>query len=209
MKNKDLEKGYNESIGGKKTNRLAMILITSFSGVITITALVLYMVSNITIADKIKVFDSQGNEYKTQLMRQSELLKTSTKGHIKQAVYLANSFSRENYKTNQNQLLFLMDRKSAFRIFEGYKKEGAYNNALKLGHIYEVESTKVSQIDTSKEPYQFIQESIVYTQDGGRVEYFRIVGKGIMTTRKPSDNNERGLWISDYYQETTKINRNE
>lgn len=207
MKNKELQEGYNQAVSAKKNNKLAMILVTSFCGVITITALLLYMFSHLTIADKLKVVDTTGRELKSDLMRRDQVLKNALKEHVVKCVKYSNSFSRETYKNNQNIALLLMDRSSAFRIFEGYKKGKSYNDALKLGHIYEVETTKVTNLSTEKEPFEFIAESILVAQDGGRKNYFKIVSKGEITYRDPSyPYNSYGLWTSNYVQESTRIN---
>jgi len=206
MKNKDLEKGYNQSVEAKKTNKLAMILITVFSGVITLTCLIMYMISNIYIADKVKVVDTRGVQMESNLVRQRDLVKTGIQNHIQDALFYSNSFQRETIESNQKRTLMLMDKESAYRIFQTYKKEGIYNDAIDRGHIYKVEKTEVTNLSDKGEPYSFVAKSILVSIDGRKKEYFTIVSKGDLTFRKPTfPYNSWGMWITNFRQKSSKI----
>ena len=211
MENKDLQKGFNEAIGAKKTNRFAMILVTCFCGVITITALVLYLFSNLAIADKVKVMDSTGRVIDTELMYRTDLINSGIQSHVFNAMYYLNSGDRNSHKSNQSKALFLVDRQDAFSIFERWKKEKAYNDILKNGHVYKILEAKVTHADISKgEPYPFKSEATLLIKDGIREEYWLIEGQGYITHTSPSfPNNQWGMIISDYTQDYTKVDLDE
>ena len=207
MRNKDLEKGFNESVGAKKTNRFAMILVTVFCGVITLSALFLYLLSNISIADKVKVFDNTGKEVPTELMYRTDLINAGIQRHVFNGMYYLNSVDRQNLETNRTKALFLVDRQDAFSIYERWKKQKAYNDILKNGHVYKILDVKVTHVDESKrEPFRFKSEATLLIQDGTRQEYWLIEAQGAITYTTPSfPNNEWGMNISDYSQDYQKV----
>lgn len=206
MKNKDLERGYNELVAGKKTNRLAMILITVFCIVITLGAIISSTISSMAMADKVKVVDTRGVQMKSNLKRQSELVKIGIQSHVEDALFYMNSFQRETLDTNRKRALMLIDKESAYRVFETYKKEGIYDDAVERGHIYKVEKTAVTHLTEEGEPYKFMAQSELVTIDGSKREYFTIISEGYVTFRTPSyPYNTHGLWITEFRQKATKI----
>ncbi len=211
MKNKELVKGFNESVGAKKTNRFAMLLITGFSGVITLSVLVLYFFSNLAIADKVKVFDSSGREVETELKYRTDLINSGVQSHVYNAMYYLNSGDRNTLNGNRAKALFLVDRTNALSIFERWKKEKAYNDILRNGHVYKILEVKVTHVNIDKgEPFPFRSEATLLIQDGPRQEYYLITAQGVVTYETPSfPNNQWGMKISDYTQNYTKVNLDE
>jgi len=209
MRNSELTKGFNELSEAKKNNRLAMILVTVFAAVITITAMIMYMISHINIASKVKVVDISGRVIESDFVRQELLLESGIKSHVEYAVNYLNSFSREEIIDNQKKSLFLVDRENAHQIFESYKKSNAYDNATQRGHIYKVLNTKVTHLELSKgEPFYFKSQSLLEIKDGTRRTLYKIFSQGKITYRTPIyPNNTQGLWISEYRQTSKEVNK--
>lgn len=207
MKNKDLNKGYNQAVSGKRNNRLAMLLVTGFCALVTLSALVLYLISNLAIADKVKVIDTTGRYIHTELEHREQLVKSGVQSHVHNTMYYLNSGDRSSLNTNKSKALFLIDRLDAYNIFERWKKERAYNNILRNGHVYKVIEVKVTHMDLEQgEPFPFKSEATLLVQDGTRQEYWLINGKGFVSYTTPSwPNNQWGMFISDYTQDYQKV----
>jgi len=211
INNKSLKKGYNDLTEGKRNNRLAMILVTVFSCVITLTCLVLYLFSNIMIADKVKVIDRSGNVLNSELMRREQMIESGLKSHVKKAIYYLNSGTRYNLKTNQAKALFLVNTNSAYAIYERWKKQGAYADILQRGHQYEIVEEEIFlNAITNEEPFFISVEAILKIKDGSREAFWKIKGKGEVYYTTPSyPNNDWGFDIQNYTQEYTKVNLSE
>ena len=210
MNDKELLQGYNESVEGKKTNKLAMILITCFCGIITLTTLVFHFISDAEMVDKVKVVNVyNGDVLDSNLKRRADLINSGCESTVNRAVYYSNSFDRVTINSNKARALFLMDNNSAYPIFEKYKKDRSYEDAIQRGHIYEIVETELTSLQTDKgEPYTFTQKSILRVKDGHRTENFIVRGEGKITYRKPIyPENEHGFWISDYSQTLQKIEK--
>lgn len=195
-------KGYDDVVEGKRNSRLAMWLVTGGSIIVTISALVISASLMSSSADKMKVIDSTGRVIKSDLQREEEVRISTVQAHLSNALFYLNSFDRNSIKENQARALFLIDKKSADRIFNSYNRTGAYNDALQSGYIYRAKFTKITKLEGNSEPFAFTLEGELVVTDGSRTIKTKIIGKGNIRYSTPNfPNNPQGMLVYDYLQQ--------
>lgn len=195
-------KGYDDVVEGKRNGRLAMYLITVGCLIITISALVISAVLQASSADKMKVIDNTGRVIKSDLQREEEVRISTVQAHLSNALFYLNSFDRNSIKENQARALFLVDKKSADRIFSSFNRQGAYNDALQSGFIYRAKFIKLTQLEGKSEPFAFTLEGELTVTDGSRTIKTKIIGKGNIRYSTPNfPNNPQGMLVYDYLQQ--------
>lgn len=195
-------KGYDDVVEGKRNGRLAMRLIVVFASIITVSALLFSFLSQATSANKMKVIDSTGRVIPSDLRREEEVRISTVQAHLSNAFFYLNSFDRNSIKENQARALFLVDKISADRVFSGYNRTGAYNDALQSGYLYRAKFTKLTKLEGNSEPFSFEIEGELTVTDGKRVMKSLIVGKGSIRYTSPNyPNNPQGMLVYDYLQE--------
>lgn len=195
-------KGYDDVVEGKRNGRLAMWLITVGSVIFGLTALIISALLQAESADKMKVIDSTGRVIQSDLRREEEVRVSTIQAHLANAMFYLNSFDRNSIKENQARALFLVDKKSADRIFNSYNRQGAYNDALQSGYIYRAKFNKLTVLEGKTEPFTFEAEGELSVTDGSRTITTKIVGKGNIRYSNPNfPNNPQGMIIYDYLQE--------
>lgn len=195
-------KGYDDVVEGKRTGRLAMWLITIVSIVITLSALIISALLQANSADKMKVIDNTGRVIKSDLRREEDVRIATVQAHLANAIFYLNSFDRNSIKENQARALFLVDKKSADRIFNSYNRQGAYNDALQSGYIYRAKFNKLTILEGTSEPFAFEMEGELTVTDGSRTIKTKIIGKGNLRYSTPNfPNNPQGMLVYDYLQQ--------
>ncbi|NKI28206.1 hypothetical protein HCG49_16760 [Arenibacter sp. 6A1] len=124
------------------------------------------------------------------------------KHHLDQAFHFANSFDRFTYKKNQAKTLFLMDSKSANRLWSVYEREGVFADVLSKGTLYEARILPESiQVVGDQEPYRVQFQGIIKVDDGGFITTYLAMGKGKLIYYTPSyPENSTGFFVTDYVQ---------
>ncbi len=203
-----LSEKFNEMESSKKTNRLAMYLVTGFCAIVTVSSLALNYLSKRQVVDLVQVVDANSGRYlPAELQRREAVLNSGIKDHVHRSMYYANSFSRNTLKSNQAKTKFLMDEGDALNIFERYKKTKSYADAVQLGHLYEVTKVTLTHLDTKQEPFPFRVEATLEVTDGLRKELWTITGQGHIIYHDPIyPQNVPGLFITNYSQRYTKTN---
>lgn len=195
-------KGYDDVVEGKRNSRLAMWLVTGGSIIVTISALVISASLMSSSADKMKVIDNTGRVIKSDLQREEEVRISTVQAHLSNALFYLNSFDRNSIKENQARALFLVDKKSADRIFNSYNRTGAYNDALQSGYIYRAKFIKITKLEGNSEPFAFTLEGELEVTDGSRTIKTKIIGTGNIRYSTPNfPNNPQGMLVYDYLQQ--------
>lgn len=201
-KKQDILKGYDDIVEGKKNGRLAMRLITATAIIISLSALTYSFLAQVTASDKVKVVDARGLVINSELKNREDVKNASIQAHLANAVHYLNSFDRNSIKDNQAKAMFLVDKKSADRVFNSYNNQGAYNDAVRNNYIYNAEFSKLTRLEGQSEPYLISFEAILTVKDGSRQIKSKIRGQGKISYTKPSfPNNTQGMILYDYLQE--------
>lgn len=207
MKNNILKRAYNSGIEDKKVNRRATIIISSFSLIVCLTAIIANTIANYKLAQQVKVVNAYGKELDFNLEYQEDLFNIGVKSHINRALIYANSFSRETRVENQKMAQMLMSKESLLKIVENFKLRSWYHDAKENGHQFEVIETRLTELKSKgNQPFQFSCQAILEINRNNRKERYLINGGGQLFFRKPTYKfNESGLWIVDYKQTLKKI----
>lgn len=206
-KKTEILKGYDDYIEGKKSSKFAMYIVAGVCLLVTIIALILNFLTNIESLGKVQVIDSSGRAVPSEVKRREEILLASAQQHIANAMFNLNSFDRATINENQAKAYFLVEKKSADRIFSSFNSTGAYNDAIRNGFIYKAEFTKLINFSRNNEPYEFEAEGVLTVTDGSREIKNKIVGKGLLRYITPSyPTNPQGFIIIDYLQTYEPLN---
>lgn len=209
-KKTEILKGYDDYIEGKRSSKFAMFLVAGVCLLVTVIALILNFLTNIESLGQVQVIDSSGRAVPAEVKRRDEVLLATAQQHVANAMFNLNSFDRATINENQAKAYFLVEKKSADRIFSSFNTTGAYNDAIRNGFIYKAEFTKLTKFDGDKEPYAFEAEGILTVTDGSREIKNKIVGKGLLRYITPSyPTNPQGFIIVDYLQTYEPLNQEE
>ncbi len=209
-KKTEILKGYDDYIEGKRSSKFAMFLVAGVCLLVTVIALILNFLTNIESLGQVQVIDSSGRAVPAEVKRRDEVLLATAQQHVANAMFNLNSFDRATINENQAKAYFLVEKKSADRIFSSFNTTGAYNDAIRNGFIYKAEFAKLTKFDGEKEPYAFEAEGILTVTDGSREIKNKIVGKGLLRYITPSyPTNPQGFIIVDYLQTYEPLNQEE
>jgi hypothetical protein len=209
-KKNEILKGFDDYIEGKKYGKIAMYLVVFFSLIVVFGALIFSFCLQSKAIDVVKVIDSSGRKIESETKREQEILFSSIQTHMSNALYYLNSFDRGSIKENQARSLFLVDKKSADRIFNSYNTTGAYNDAIRNAYIYDTKFVKIIKLEGDSEPYSVEIEGELTITDGNRILKNKITGKGKLRYNTPSfPTNPQGFLLYDYLQNYEKISNKE
>lgn len=205
MKNKILE-GYDDFSEGKKSGKVAMIIIAVFSIIVVVMALGYAYAIEKSALDKVLVIDSNGRKVPADVKRENEILASSIQAHLSNAFFYVNSFERNTIKDNQARAYFLVDRVSCNRIFQAYNKSGAYNDAITSSYIYQASYTKLLSLEGTSEPYNVTFQGEIKIINGDIIKKSQVIGKGKLRYSAASfPNNPQGWILYDYLQDYKDI----
>lgn len=206
MKQNNLLKGYDDLLEGKKIVRIMILGILLFSLLVVLTTLFLSYKLNAKATDTIKVIDSNGRIIPSEVKRQEDVFHASIQAHLANCLYYLNTFDRNSIKENQARALFLVDKKSADRIFNSFTNTGAYNDAIRNGYIYKSKFIKLAYVNKNREPFEVEFEGELNIIDKDRTIKYRITGKGKVRYNTPSyPYNVQGMILYDYLQNFEEI----
>jgi hypothetical protein len=201
MEKNQILKGYDDYIEGKKAGKTAMFLISGFALLIVLSSLLFSFQLQRKAIDTIKVIDSNGRKIESEVKRENEVLASSVQAHLSNAFFYLNTFERNTIKENQARAMFLVDKKSADRIFNSYNSTGAYNDAIRNSYIYAGKYIKLIKFEGKEEPYEIELEGEITITDGDRTLKNKVTGKGKLRYTTPSfPNNPQGFLLYDYLQ---------
>ncbi|MDR1926952.1 MAG: hypothetical protein LBQ13_04750 [Endomicrobium sp.] len=207
MKNTKSLKGYDDLIDGKKTVKFMILFVVGFSIIIVLSSLYFSYRLHSKAIDTVKVIDSEGRVIPSEAKRNQDVFIASLQAHIANSLYYLNTFDRNSIKENQARALFLVDKKSADRIFNSYNTTGAYNDAIRNSYIYASKFVKITSV-SSKEPFSVEFEGLLEITDGDRIVKNKVIGKGKVRYNTPSfPYNTQGMLLYDYLQTYEEVQK--
>ncbi|WP_075344133.1 hypothetical protein [Tenacibaculum agarivorans] len=198
----DKETLYNGLVESKKSSAKQTKLYVY--GCVAIVAMVLvfaFMIFSSTM-DKLVVIDQKGNEVQSHITTREKVLETTVTKFCSETTYLGNTFDRITLKENQAKLKFIMEEKSALRLWGFFKQNKHYNDALYRGYAYKGKFIKMLKMDLSQKPYavQFLGELEVY-EGANLSRKIPFVAKGKITERSAKyPESYLGWYMTDYLQ---------
>lgn len=209
-KKNEILKGFDDYVEGKRYGKIAMYLVVGFSLVVVFGALLFSFGLQSKAIDIVKVIDSSGRKIESETKREQEILYSTIQAHMSNAVFYLNSFDRASIKENQARALFLVDKKSADRIFNSYNSTGGYNDAIRNSYIYAAKLTKITKLEGKNEPFSVEIEGELTITDGDRILKNKITGKGKLRYNTPSfPTNPQGFLLYDYLQNYEPVSEEE
>lgn len=166
---------------------------------------------HVSTVNSVKVVDVNGNVLPSRLDEQTGLLTAYVETHSANAVHYLNSFDRLTIKENQARALFLVNAEDANRIFNQFKAQNNYADALTRGVVIKTEYDKLLGIDVSKEPYKVRFQSIMTVYDNEQEpQRFLVISEGEVTNFTAQyPENKVGLYFRKYRQEFKKLEADE
>ncbi|PHS04996.1 MAG: hypothetical protein COA88_12995 [Kordia sp.] len=207
MNKEKFSKLYN-SLQENKRNNVRITLVREVSSVVIVVSVLLWAFSvHRNTVDKIKVTDQSGNVISTKTIRKKKLITSLIKAHCAKSIYYANSFDRMTIKENQAKTFFLINQKSAKKVFETYLNNSNYNDAIQRGYNFEAKFLKIKDFDTSVEPYKVKFYSELTIEQGTITQKYIIVSTGEIITHTPQyPENPYGYYFKNYSQRFKNVN---
>ena len=203
MKEKEFIQKYNGLQASKKSS-VTIALIYGICSLIAFIAVLIWAYGvHQSSVNEIKVVDKVGNVLNSSTVRKDKLIKSLIEAQCATTVYYANSFDNLTLKENQARTLFLMNQTDARKIFETYKENNQYHDALQRGYDFETEYLEMKDFDSSKEPFEvsFISKLKISQGDKAPSVYY-IVSHGQIITHTPQyPENPYGYYFKSYSQE--------
>ena len=148
------------------------------------------------------IVDTKGQFLPYQIANRKKVMEQHIKLACQSTSNFINSFDRATLKTNQAKALFYVERRSAYRIFTTYKKQGFYDDVLANGYAHVNTGVVVDSLQLDQEPFfvRFYSTTEIY--DGiNKLGDLQILSEANISTITPSDDNMIGWYFNNFKQE--------
>lgn len=184
----------------KKKNAMLTRLVIYFSFGVVIAVLIWGYSVTQTALNTIVVVERSGEYLKITAESNENLFVTLAKTSCSHATHYLNSFDRLNLKENQAKALFYVNRNDAQRVFDIYKDQRAYLDALEGGIIFRTEIEEFKLLQSSL-PCEVEFTSILSITRGKVTDKFIIHSKGVLNkSYSQFPENVTGMFFESYEQ---------
>lgn len=155
---------------------------------------------------KVVVVKENGQRVDAAILDQEETFKAQASLLIDRAFSFANSGDRFTYRDNQAKTLFLMDARSANRIFKAYEKQKVYADMLSKGTVYSASiDPKSIEIFGNSEPFNCRFTGWITIKENGTLTKFKADCSGKLIYYTPNyPYNPHGFFLTEYVQNTIR-----
>lgn len=205
MNKDEILKDFNSYSTAKKQNVVFTKLVLVFA--FCVVSLVLfwgYSVANKAL-EKVIVVERSGEYLKISAESNEKLFTTLIKNTCAQLTYYTNSFDRLTINENQAKAMFYCNKEDLQRIFNLYKDQRLYHDAMEQGVIYKCELTDFHFMG-NEEPYQVRFNSILTIINGSIITQFLIESEGSIVKINPQfPENVTGFFFNSYQQTIKRV----
>lgn len=200
---------FNKLSNAKKQNVILTKMTLGVALIIVVLVLIWgFGVAN-TALNKVVVVERSGEYLRISAESNEKLFGSLVKSTCSQLTYYANSFDRLSIKENQAKAMFLANKENLQSIFNLYKEQKSYHEAIEYGVVYKCEIENFSHIGT-EEPYQVRFTSILSIINGESIKKFRIFSEGKLIKVTPQfPENVTGFFFTDYKQSIKNLSDGE
>lgn len=186
-----------------RLNRFVVLAVIIMAGLVCILSVMLVASMHRESLDNAFVVSSDGAVIPLERSKERENLEVEALAHLEQFHNWFYGVEANSYENNMEKALRLGNA-SVAAVYRQKKADGFYNRLLQYSLVQQVERTD-SQIDMTREPYDFETRTVIRINRGTVTDTYELVTTGkLIQVARHFPHNPHGLLITDFFENSLR-----